>query len=117
MKENESITFGHCELLHYSFGQLSQFGRETFREVTIELQGPYAQYDRHIVISALRPRKRKADYYHLYPDGLQRYVVAIANRVVFNSGEIFPTFVSLEAARFHKDKIHELRLKRIGQEI
>jgi len=62
---------------------------ESIRWCCIE-QGPYAQYDKALFISVLRPRKRKKAMYCAYDDGLVYYRLVANDSVLFDSRTILP---------------------------
>lgn len=71
------------------------------RWVAVNLGERYGQYDHHLSVYFIRPRKRKKEGYTLSPDGLAWYTIQVAGATVWDSRQVpgFQVYADLEEAR------------------
>ena len=70
------------------------------------LAGQYAQWERHIGLKVLPPRRPSYDYYYLTPDGTRWYWITVNGCTVWDSSDHFPLYASLEEYRALAHKRH-----------
>lgn len=87
----------------------------TVRWVQVELGGVNAQYDRHMNIVSLRPRKKKKECYQLSPDGLAWFWIVVKGKKVWDSRDTFPVFATNEEARSHRIEQADKAMKEMYQ--
>jgi hypothetical protein len=81
---------------------------EEVRWVGIYLSGRHGQYERHIYINFIEPRRRKKSpyCYVLSPDGCCWYTVERDGVVEFDSRGVFPVYSSVEEYQRLRDQRH-----------
>src|SRR5262249_49442729 len=80
---------------------------DQFRWLRITLGAKYAQWERHIWISKLKPRQRKSrEIWLLYPDGGAWYWVTLNGKTVWDSRTVFPVWASVEEDRANSQRRH-----------
>jgi hypothetical protein len=77
------------------------------RWVSITLGGKHAQWERHISVLSLAPRKRTKECSYLTPDGGAWYTVTDdCGNVLWDSRTVFPCYASLEECRQQHPRRH-----------